>query len=111
MDNDSDSDEPAKSTEKADLAEQAEPTVLVGNKNVMSYVMACKTLFDKGAKEVVIKARGRLISRAVDVAEITRRRFMTGLVVKSIEIGTTSVTTDKGSELNVSTIDITLHAS
>lgn len=96
------------SVEPASKRQSSEPTVLVGNKNVMSYVMACKTLFDKGAREVVIKARGRLISRAVDVAEITRRRFMTDLKVKSIEIGTTTVTTDKGSELNVSTIDIIL---
>ena len=82
--------------------------ILVGNKNVMSYVLACVTLFNKGAETVVIKARGRLISRAVDVAEITRHRFLGELVVKSIEIGTTTVQTDKGSDLNVSTIDITL---
>lgn len=82
--------------------------ILVGNKNVMSYVLACVTLFNKGAHQVVIKARGRLISRAVDVAEITRHRFLGELVVKKIEIGTTTVQTDKGSDLNVSTIDITL---
>ena len=82
--------------------------ILVGNKNVMSYVLACVTLFNKGADEVAIKARGRLISRAVDVAEITRHRFITDLSVKSIEIGTTTVQTDKGSDLNVSTIDIAL---
>lgn len=82
--------------------------ILVGNKNVMSYVLACVTLFNKGANEVVIKARGRLISRAVDVAEITRHRFIEELVVKHIEIDTTTVQTDKGSDLNVSTIDITL---
>lgn len=94
--------------DKDEPKETPEHCVLVGSKNVMSYVMACKTLFDKGADEVVIKARGRLISRAVDVAEITRRRFMTDLMVKHIEIGTTTVQTDKGSELNVSTIDIIL---
>jgi len=88
--------------------EQGMDCILVGNKNVMSYVLACVTLFNKGAEEVVIKARGRLISRAVDVAEITRHRFLDQLVVKSIEIGTTTVQTDKGSDLNVSTIDITL---
>jgi DNA-binding protein len=82
--------------------------ILVGNKNVMSYVLACVTLFNKGANEVVIKARGRLISRAVDVAEITRHRFVTDLTVKSIEIDTTTVQTDKGSDLNVSTIEIAL---
>ena len=86
----------------------ADSVILVGSKNVMSYVLACVTLFNKGAEEVVIKARGRLISRAVDVAEITRHRFMTDIKVTKIEIDTTTVQTDKGSDLNVSTIDITL---
>ncbi len=86
----------------------SESTILVGSKNVMSYVLACKTLFDKGASEVSIKARGRLVSRAVDVAEITRHRFMPDLEVKDIIIGTTTVKTDKGSDLNVSTINIIL---
>jgi DNA-binding protein len=99
----------SKQTEKKELRDsRGMECILVGNKNVMSYVLACVTLFNKGAKEVVIKARGRLISRAVDVAEITRHRFIEELVVKTIEIGTTSVQTDKGSDLNVSTIDITL---
>jgi DNA-binding protein len=97
-----------KSEEKPNAANSGDSVILVGNKNVMSYVLACVTLFNKGAKEVVIKARGRLISRAVDVAEITRNRFISELAVKSIEIGTTTVQTDKGSDLNVSTIDITL---
>lgn len=97
-----------KSEEKPNATSSGDSVILVGNKNVMSYVLACVTLFNKGAKEVVIKARGRLISRAVDVAEITRNRFISELVVKSIEIGTTTVQTDKGSDLNVSTIDITL---
>jgi DNA-binding protein len=99
----------SKQTEKKVLRDNGNmDCILVGNKNVMSYVLACVTLFNKGAKEVVIKARGRLISRAVDVAEITRHRFIEDLIVKQIEIGTTSVQTDKGSDLNVSTIDITL---
>jgi len=98
---------------KPDKAEQTDfgprdAVVLVGSKNVMSYVLACVTLFDKGAQEVVIKARGRLISRAVDVAEITRHRFVTDVKVKDIQIDTTTVQTDKGSNLNVSTVDITL---
>lgn len=86
----------------------ADNCILVGKKDAMSYVLACVTLFNKGADEVVIKARGRLISRAVDVAEITRHRFIAELKVKDIEIGTITVQTDKGSDLNVSTIDITL---
>ena len=87
---------------------RGDSTILVGSKNVMSYVLACVTLFNKGASEVAIRARGRLISRAVDVAEITRNRFLNDVTVKDIQIGTTTVQTDKGSDLNVSTIDITL---
>ncbi len=98
----------AKSELDTDPGRDGNNCILVGNKNVMSYVLACVTLFNKGAAEVVIKARGRLISRAVDVAEITRNRFIEDLSVKSIDIGTTTVQTDKGSDLNVSTIDITL---
>jgi DNA-binding protein len=97
-----------KTDERSGKNSHGDSVILVGNKNVMSYVLACVTLFNKGSNEVVIKARGRLISRAVDVAEITRHRFISDLEVKSIEIGTTTVQTDKGSDLNVSTIDITL---
>jgi DNA-binding protein len=97
-----------KTDDKSGDRSHGDSVILVGNKNVMSYVLACVTLFNKGANEVVIKARGRLISRAVDVAEITRHRFITDLTVKNIEIDTTTVQTDKGSDLNVSTIDITL---
>ena len=104
---DKESSSKKRETEKLQDGDSME-CILVGNKNVMSYVLACVTLFNKGAEEVVIKARGRLISRAVDVAEITRHRFISDLTVKNIEIGTTTVQTDKGSDLNVSTIDITL---
>ena len=44
--------------------------VLIGNKPVMNYVLACITLFHGGAKEVNVKARGKSISRAVDVVEV-----------------------------------------
>lgn len=97
-----------KTDETSEKKSHGDSVILVGNKNVMSYVLACVTLFNKGSNEVVIKARGRLISRAVDVAEITRHRFISDLEVKKIEIDTTTVQTDKGSDLNVSTIDITL---
>ena len=97
-----------KTENKPEKTGHRDSTILVGSKNVMSYVLACVTLFNKGSTEVAIKARGRLISRAVDVAEITRNRFINELFVKNIDIGTTTVQTDKGSDLNVSTIDITL---
>ena len=51
-------------------------TVFIGKKPVLNYVLACMTLFKSGHEEVVIKARGRSISRAVDTVEVLRSRFM-----------------------------------
>ena len=54
-----------------------ENTVFVGKKSTMAYVLAVITqLNQKGATEVLIKARGKAISRAVDVAEIVRNKFI-----------------------------------
>lgn len=84
-------------------------SVLIGRKPVMNYVLACITLFHGGAKEVSIKARGRAISRAVDVAEIIRRKFLSDVKIGSIDIGTEQVQSgDRNTPANVSTIEITL---
>ena len=84
--------------------------VLIGKKPIMNYVLACITFFHGGAKEVSIKARGRSISRAIDVAEVIRHRFLPDAKIKSISIGTDQLLSqDEGSSpTNVSTIDITL---
>ena len=82
--------------------------VLIGRKPVMNYVLACITQLTSGDKEIEIKARGRSISRAVDVAEILRNRFMNDLKVKTIDIGTEEIETEDGSKLNVSAITIKL---
>jgi len=81
--------------------------IYVGNKPVMNYVLAVVTQFNNGADEVLIKARGRAISRAVDVAEISRNRFLTEASVKDIAISTESLSTETG-ETNVSAIEITV---
>jgi DNA-binding protein Alba len=85
-------------------------SVLVGKKPVMNYVLACITLFHGGAKEVSVKARGRAISRAVDVVEVVRRRFLPDVKIKKVGIGTEQVapTEEGGTPTNVSTIEITL---
>jgi len=88
-----------------------ENTIFVGNKPPMSYVLAVVTQFNGGSKEVMIKARGRAISRAVDTAEITRNRFIKEAVVKDIIIGTESITNEEGRNSNVSSIEITLSTS
>ncbi len=85
----------------------AENAVFVGNKPVMNYVLAVLTQFNNGIKEVAIKARGRAISRAVDVAEIVRKRFLPDVEVKEINISTEKVESEQG-EANVSAIEIVL---
>jgi len=81
--------------------------VFVGIKPVMNYVLAVLTQFGTSG-EVIIKARGRAISKAVDTAEVARRRFLSGVKTKEIRIGTEEVTNKEGVKSNVSTIEITL---
>ncbi len=81
-------------------------TVYVGKKSTMGYVLAVVTQFNNGAPEVCIKARGKLISRAVDVAEIVRHRFMPNSKVRDILISTEELTSEDGSRNKVSSIEI-----
>ena len=85
-----------------------ENVVFVGKKNIMSYVLAVVTQFNGGVKEVVVKARGKVISRAVDVAEIVRNRFVNDAKVKDVRIMTEELTSEDGSVSKVSAIEITL---
>ena len=95
--------------EKEEKGKADENTIFVGSKPPMSYVLAVVTQFNMvGSDEVVIKARGRAISRAVDTAEIVRNRFVTDAEVKEISIGTESMTNEEGRTSNVSSIEIIL---
>ena len=93
------------------VVDESENTIFVGNKPPMSYVLAVVTQFNGGSDEVIIKARGRAISRAVDTAEITRNRFVQNAKVKDIKIGTESITNEEGRNSNVSSIEILLLAT
>lgn len=83
-------------------------TVYVGKKEAMSYVLAAITQFNNSANEITIKARGRMISRAVDVAEILRNKFLTNVKVKSITTSTEEMTSEDGRKSKVSAIEIVL---
>ena len=87
-----------------------ENVIYVGRKPPMSYVLAVVTQFNtSGSDEVIIKARGRSISTAVDTAEIVRNRFVTDAKVKDIKISTESITNEEeGRTSNVSSIEIYL---
>ena len=92
------------------MAEKSE-IVFIGSKPPMDYVLSVMTRLSAGnAKEVVLKARGRAIATAVDVAEITRHRFLKDLKVSRIAIGTEEMPAREGENRTrmVSTIEITL---
>jgi DNA-binding protein len=85
--------------------------VYIGSKPPMDYVLAVMTRLSAGdAKEVVLKARGQAITTAVDVAEITRNRFLKDLKVSRIAIGTEEMPAREGESRArmVSTMEITL---
>jgi DNA-binding protein Alba len=73
-----------------------ETAVLVGKKPPMNYVLACLTSFHEGAGEVVIKARGQSISKAVDIAEIVKNKFMPNAFIKEVTIGTEEIPLREG---------------
>jgi len=94
---------------KAPTAARAENVVYIGRKPPMSYVLALMTSFgDSNIKEVTLKARGRSITTAVDVAEIAKRRFVKDAKVNKITIGTEELQQEEGGTRNVSTIEITI---
>jgi DNA-binding protein len=83
--------------------------VYVGRKPPMNYVLAVMTGFSRDSKEVVLKARGRAITTAVDVAEITRSRFMKELTVEQITTRTEQLPRrELEGTRGVSSIEITL---
>ena len=89
-------------------AEKSDNTVYIGKKPTMNYVLAVATQFNTGCKEVIIKARGKSISKAVDVAEIVRNKFVQDADVKDIAISTEQLEGEEGRISNVSSIEIFL---
>jgi len=84
-------------------------TIFIGKKPVMNYVLACLTILQSRPGGVNVKARGRAISKAVDVAQILVKRFATDVVVKKISINTEQVKSmETGAMNNVSSIEIRL---
>lgn len=83
----------------------------IGAKPFMNYVTNLIMQFTARKKdEMIIKARGKFISRAVDVAEVVKKKFLEdqNLKIKSIKINSEEFENKEGKKVNVSTIEITL---
>ncbi len=102
------SPKPTKAKETVPKKEIHQKIVYVGNKPVKNYVIACLTSFSSGSDQIIIKARGRAICKAVDTAELLRRAFLKDAQLQSIAISTEQVTREDDRKANVSAIEITV---
>jgi DNA-binding protein len=85
-------------------------SVFIGNKPFMNYVTGVAMQFNKGSEEVIVKARGKFVSKGVDVAEVARRKFVAdkNVTVKNVKIGSEEFENKEGKTVNVSFIEIIL---
>ena len=74
----------------------------------MAYCLAVMTALKDNKAQVTLMARGRAISKAVDVAEVVRNQFISDLTIKDISIGTEQMETEEGGTRNISKIAITM---
>ncbi len=96
----------AENTQNPDKA--SENIVYIGKKPTMNYVLAVVTQFNNGMNEVILKARGNAISKAVDVKEIVTNKFMPDLKLKNISTSSEELTNEDGTRSKVSAIQILL---
>ena len=82
--------------------------VRVGRKPIMNYVTACVTLFNSGNDEVMVRARGRTIEKAIDIVQMLKRGFLKNVTIQSIDVGSENVKRMDGTRGNISIIEITL---
>jgi len=83
-------------------------TIYIGKKSTMAYVMATIMQINKGSPEIMLKARGKAISRAVDVAEIVKNKFINEIQADHIRIYTEEIKGDNDENLKISAIEILL---
>lgn len=101
-------------TEKIEETEKKlgrDNVIFIGIKPFMNYVTAVVMQFkNKGQKEVIISARGKFISKAVDVVEVARRTFLKeeNIQVKDVKISSEAFENKEGKRIHVSSIGITL---
>jgi len=84
--------------------------VFIGSKPFMNYVRAVEIQFSQNSsKEVIIKSRGKFISRAVDVEQVIKHGALGQQVeTKSIVTNSEEFQNQEGRKIKVSTIEITL---
>lgn len=92
------------------MDKQDDHIVFIGAKPFMNYVTGVVMQFTtQEADKVTVKARGKFISRAVDVVEVATKRFLEGTVgVADIKIDSEDFKNKEGRDVRVSCVEITL---
>ncbi len=83
-------------------------TIYIGKKSVMNYVIAVVTQFNNSANEVRAKARGKSISRLVDMTQIVKNRFIPTLKIENINLSTEELRSEDGRMTKVSSMEVTM---
>ena len=87
----------------------SEPNLVrIGKKPIMNYVTACVTLFNSGNGEVMVRARGQVIEKAIDTVQMLRRGFLKSVFIRKINLGSEDVVRFDGTRGNISIIEIIL---
>ena len=96
--------------EREHTKEGDEHTVFIGSKPFMNYVTGVVMQFTtQGANEVLLKGRGKFITRCVDVAEVACKRFLTDQIeVAEVKLDSEGFKNQEGRDIRVSTIEISL---
>ncbi len=106
-------DEPEISEDESEAVKQGEDNIIfVGIKPFMNYVTGVVMQFqNKKQKEVIVSARGKFISKAVDIVEVARRTFLKdkNIRIKDIKISSEQFENKEGKRIFVSTIEIILN--
>ena len=97
------------SIEQNNNNENSDETLMyIGKKPSMNYVLAINARMKKGLDEITIIARGKTISKAVDIAEIVTNKYVTDANDDQLKISTEEIVTDNGNKKNISTIEIVI---
>ena len=85
-------------------------SIFIGEKPFLNYVTGIVMQFTtKEEQTVVVKARGKYITRAVDVAQVAVQRYLAGkIAVKDVAINSEDIRNSEGTPVRVSVIEITL---
>ena len=84
--------------------------IFVGSKPFMNYVTGVVMQFTtQGASEVIIKARGKFIAKAVDIEEVASKRFLENQIeITDVKLDSEEFKNKEGKQVRVSTIEIYL---